>query len=56
LTTAPPRFEYIGFFRRNEEEQVGNLKGVMRDFLKVNINLESPLAADWPFDTRRGRS
>jgi hypothetical protein len=44
------------FFRRNEEEQVGNLKGVMRDFLKININLESPLAADWPFDTRRGRS
>lgn len=44
------------FFRRNEEEQVGNLKGVMRDFLKININLESTLAADWPFDTRRGRS
>jgi hypothetical protein len=44
------------FFRRNEEEQVGNLKGVMRDFLKINVNLESTLAADWPFDTRRGRS
>jgi hypothetical protein len=44
------------FLRRNEEEQVGNLKGVMRDFLKININLESPLVADWPFDTKRGRS
>src|SRR2546421_1109908 len=44
------------FFRRNEEEQVGNLKGVMRDYLNVKINIESPLAADWPFKTRTGRS
>jgi hypothetical protein len=44
------------FFRRNEEEQVGNLKGVLRDYLDVKVNLESPLAADWPFKTRAGRS
>jgi hypothetical protein len=44
------------FFRRNEEEQLGNLKGVMRDYLNVKINIESPLAADWPFKTRTGRS
>jgi hypothetical protein len=44
------------FFRRNEEEQVGNLKGVMRDYLNLKINLESPLAAEWPFKTRAGRS
>jgi hypothetical protein len=44
------------FFRRNEEEQVGNLKGVLRDYLDVKVNLESPLAAEWPFKTRAGRS
>ncbi|MDT4897487.1 MAG: hypothetical protein QOH25_2564 [Acidobacteriota bacterium] len=44
------------FFRRNEEEQVGNLKGVLRDYLDIKVNLESPLAADWPFKTRAGRS
>jgi hypothetical protein len=44
------------FFRRNEEEQMGNLKGVFRDYLDVKVNLESPLAADWPFKTRAGRS
>ncbi|MGA9993947.1 MAG: hypothetical protein WBP93_00970, partial [Pyrinomonadaceae bacterium] len=44
------------FFRRNEAEQVGNLKGVMRDYLKVNINLPSPLGPTWPFNTRTGRS
>jgi hypothetical protein len=44
------------FFRRNEEEQVGNLKGVMRDYLDLKVNLESTLAADWPFKTRAGRS
>jgi hypothetical protein len=44
------------FFRRNEEEQVGNLKGVMRDYLNIKVNLESPLAAEWPFKTRNGRS
>lgn len=44
------------FFRRNEEEQMGNLKGVLRDYLDVKVNLESPLAADWPFKTSAGRS
>jgi hypothetical protein len=44
------------FFRRNEEEQMGNLKGVLRDYLDVKVNLESPLASDWPFKTRTGRS
>ncbi|HEV7376584.1 MAG TPA: hypothetical protein VGN95_17860 [Pyrinomonadaceae bacterium] len=44
------------FFRRNEEEQMGNLKGVMRDYLNVKINIESPLASEWPFKTRAGRS
>jgi hypothetical protein len=44
------------FFRRNEEEQMGNLKGVMRDYLNVKINIESPLAIEWPFKTRAGRS
>jgi hypothetical protein len=44
------------FFRRNEEEQVGNLKGVLRDYLNVKVNLESPLASEWPFKTRAGRS
>ena len=44
------------FFRRNEEEQVGNLKGVLRDYLNVKANLESSLAAEWPFKTRAGRS
>lgn len=44
------------FFRRNEEEQVGNLKGVMRDYLNLKINVESPLAPEWPFKTRTGRN
>lgn len=44
------------FFRRNEEEQMGNLKGVMRDYLDLKVNLESPLATEWPFKTRAGRS
>lgn len=44
------------FFRRNEEEQVGNLKGVLRDYLNIKVNLESPLASEWPFKTRAGRS
>jgi hypothetical protein len=44
------------FFRRNEEEQVGNLIGVMRDYLGVKANLKSPFNFDWPFNTRTGRS
>lgn len=44
------------FLRRNEEEQLGNLKGVMRDYLNIKIDIESPLASNWPFKTRTGRS
>jgi hypothetical protein len=44
------------FLRRNEEEQVGNLIGVMRDYLGVKANLKSPFALEWPFNTRTGRS
>src|SRR5204863_7461979 len=35
------------FFRRNEAEQLGNLKGVLRDYLNVKVNTESPLASEW---------
>ena len=52
-TLGEGRSEYI---RREEEEQVGNLKGVFRDYLGVKVNIKSPLANDWPHDTRRGRS
>jgi hypothetical protein len=51
-----PDEERSEFFRPNEEEQVGNLKGVMRDYLKVNVNLDSPLSRNWPHNTRVGRS
>jgi hypothetical protein len=51
-----PDEERSEFFRRNEEEQVGNLKGVLRDYLKVNVNLDSSLANTWPHNTRVGRS
>jgi hypothetical protein len=51
-----PDEEGSEFFRRNEEERVGNLKGVMRDYMKVNINIESPLSQTWPHNTRVGRS
>jgi hypothetical protein len=44
------------FMRRNEEEQVGNLKGVLRDYLNVRVNIGSLLADEWPFNTRIGRS
>ncbi|MEA2174889.1 MAG: hypothetical protein QOD00_2481 [Blastocatellia bacterium] len=44
------------FLRRNEEEQVGNLIGVMRDYLGVKANLKSPFTLEWPFNTRTGRS
>lgn len=47
------RSEYI---RREEDEQVGNLKGVFRDYLNIRVNIHSPLATEWPFDTRFGRS
>jgi hypothetical protein len=43
------------FLRRNEQEQVDNLRGVMRDYLNVKINIEQALTDNWPFDTRKGR-
>jgi hypothetical protein len=52
-TLGEGRNEYI---RREEAEQVGNLKGVLRDYLGIKVNINSPLAAEWPHDTRRGRS
>jgi hypothetical protein len=51
-----PDEERSEFFRRNEEEQVGNLRGVMRDYLRVQINIDSPLSQTWPHNTRLGRS
>ncbi len=48
-----PRPEYL---RRAEEEQVGNLKGVFRDYLGVNVKINSPLAEDWMHNTKKGRS
>ena len=48
------RSEYI---RREEYEQAGNLKGVIRDYLGVKVNIKTPLTdGDWPHDTRHGRS
>jgi hypothetical protein len=48
------RSEYI---RREEYEQVGNLRGVIRDYLGVKVNIKTPLTDnDWPHDTRHGRS
>lgn len=44
------------FIRRGEEEQVGNLKGVFRDYLSINVNIHSSLSNTWPFDTRFGRN
>lgn len=43
------------FLRRNEEEQVDNLRGVMRDYLNIKVNIEQALTDNWPFDTRKGR-
>jgi hypothetical protein len=47
------RNEYI---RREEAEQVGNLQGVFRDYLGIKVQINSPLAADWLFNTKKGRS
>jgi hypothetical protein len=43
------------FLRRNEQEQVDNLRGVIRDYLNVRVNLEQALTDNWPFDTTKGR-
>lgn len=47
------RSEYI---HREEQEQVGNLKGVFRDYLGIDVKMSSPLAIDWVHDTKKGRS
>lgn len=46
------RPEYI---RRGEEEQMGSLKGALRDYLGINAKIASPLAENWPYDTRKGK-
>lgn len=47
------RNEYI---HREEQEQVGNLKGVFRDYLGINAKMASPLAIEWVHNTKKGRS
>ena len=47
------RNEYI---RREEDEQVGNLQGVFRDYLGIKVKMISPLAKDWVHNTKKGRS
>jgi len=47
------RNEYI---HREEQEQVGNLKGVFRDYLGIDVKMASPLAIDWVHSTKKGRS
>ncbi|CAN5479569.1 hypothetical protein BH10ACI1_BH10ACI1_24110 [soil metagenome] len=47
------RTEYI---RREEAEQVGNLQGVFRDYLGIQVKMNSPLTKDWVHNTKKGRS
>ncbi len=47
------RNEYI---HREEQEQVGNMQGAFRDYLGINVKLSSPLALDWIYNTKKGRS
>ena len=47
------RNEYI---HREEQEQVGNLQGVFRDYLGVQVRMASPLSLDWVHGTKKGRS
>lgn len=44
------------YMRRNEISQVGNLQGVFRDYLGIKVKMNSPLAPDWPFTTKKGKS
>lgn len=44
------------YLRRAEEEQVGNLQGVFRDYLGIKVKINSPLAKDWVHNTKKGRS
>lgn len=43
------------YMRRNELAQVGGLQGVFRDYLGINVKINSPLAADWPLTTKYGK-
>lgn len=47
------RTEYI---HREEQEQVGNLKGVFFDYLGIDVKMASPLSLDWVHGTKKGRS
>lgn len=47
------RNEYI---HREEQEQVGNLQGVFRDYLGIQVKMNLPLALDWVHGTKKGRS
>ncbi|MEO6589372.1 MAG: hypothetical protein ABIP06_08710 [Pyrinomonadaceae bacterium] len=47
------RNEYI---RRGEMEQIGSLQGAMRDYLGIKANINSPLAADWVHNTKKGKN
>ncbi|HNU06498.1 MAG TPA: hypothetical protein PKO33_01950 [Pyrinomonadaceae bacterium] len=46
------RSEYM---LRNEIAQVGGMQGVFRDYLGINVKINSPLAADWPHTTKYGK-
>ncbi len=46
------RSEYM---LRNEIAQVGGMQGVFRDYLGINVKINSPLAADWPHTTKFGK-
>ncbi|HEX8144378.1 MAG TPA: hypothetical protein VF553_17385 [Pyrinomonadaceae bacterium] len=43
------------FLRRNEQEQVDNFRGTMRDYLNLRVQIEQALTDNWPFDTTKGR-
>jgi len=47
------RNEYI---RRGEMEQVGSLQGAMRDYLGIQVKINSPLAKDWVHNTKKGKN
>ncbi len=43
------------YMRRTEIAQVGGLLGVFRDYLGIKVKINSPLAAEWPFTTKKGK-
>ncbi|MCW5959067.1 MAG: hypothetical protein KIS76_02840 [Pyrinomonadaceae bacterium] len=44
------------YMRRGEIEQVGSLQGAFRDYLGIDVKINSPLAADWVHDTKKGKN